>query len=144
MTYIVSLIGDGTPGSGEPIRPAITDWVSWTDNGDGTATVTLTDDMFMRMRSFSASAADALNGGSAWADLTAIKPDSLPLTLVEQDLVDTVKKKYSEFDPNPVPQGFVVAHDNGTTKGLWRAEVDTTAEPTKDSADWTLVFEVTV
>ncbi|WVM04113.1 hypothetical protein [Salinibacter phage B2_17] len=112
------------------------------DNGDGTATVTLTDDMALRVRNFAASAADALNGGSSWSDLTAIQPDNLPLTLVKQDLTDTVKKKWSELDT--VPSGFVVSHDNGTTRGLWRAQTATTAEPAKDSADWTLVFEVTV
>jgi hypothetical protein len=115
---------------------------TYKDNGDGTASVTLTEDMALRVRNFAASAADALNGGSAWSDLTAIQPNNLPLTLVKQDLVDTVKKKFSEM--KSVPQGFVVAHDNGTTNGLWRAQTATTAEPTKDSADWTLVFEVTV
>jgi len=116
------------------------------DNNDGTARVTLTEDMALRVRNFAASAADALNGGSAWSDLTAIQPDNLPLTLVKQDLVDTVKMTYSERmnAAGSVPQGFVVAHDNATTKGLWRADADTTAEPTKASSDWTLVFEVTV
>jgi hypothetical protein len=117
---------------------------SWSDNGDGTASVTITDEMLLRVRSFAASAADALNGGSAWSDLTAIKPDSLPLTLVKQDLTDTVKKKYTEFDPDPVPQGFIVAHNNGTTDGLWQAQAETTAEPEEGHSDWTLVFEVTV
>jgi hypothetical protein len=115
---------------------------SFEGNGDGTATVTLNRDMALRVRNFAASAADALNGGSAWSDLTAIQPDNLPLTLVKQDLADTVKKKFSEM--SSVAQGFVVSHDNSATKGLWRADADTTAEPTKDSADWTLVFEVTV
>jgi hypothetical protein len=102
--------------------------------------------MALRVRNFAASAADALNGGSAWSDLTAIQADNLPLTLVKQDLVDTVKMTYTErMDRSgSVPQGFVVAHENSATKGLWRAQTATTAEPTKDSADWTLVFEVTV
>jgi hypothetical protein len=143
---IVPLIGDGTDNS--PYRPDINLSIikAWTDNGDGTATVMLTDDMALRVRNFAASAADALNGGSAWSALTAIRPDSLPLTLVKQDLVDTVKMTYTERlnQAGSVPQGFVVAHDNSATKGLWRADVDTTAEPTKDSAEWTLVFEVTV
>jgi hypothetical protein len=120
--------------------------MSWDDNGDGTATVTITEDMALRVRNFAASAADALNGGSAWSDLTAIQPDTLPLTLVKQDLVDTVKMTYSERmnAAGSVPQGFVVAHDNNTTKGLWRADVDTTAEPAQGHSDWTLIFEVTV
>jgi len=144
MKYKVDIIGSGS--SSDPFRPSVQNWDSWTDNGDGTATVTLMQDMSLRVRNFAASAADALNGGSAWSDLTAIKPENLPLTLVKQDLVDTVKMTYTERmnGAGSVPQGFVVAHDNGTTKGLWRADTDTTAEPTKDSSDWTLVFEITV
>jgi hypothetical protein len=142
---IVPIIGDGTRSNKR--RLAISRGVeSWTDNGDGTASVTLTEDMALRVRNFGASAADALNGGSAWSDLTAIQPDTLPLTLVKQDLVDTVKMTYTERmnEAGSVPQGFVVAHDNNTTKGLWRAQTDTTAEPTKGHADWSLVFEITV
>jgi len=135
MTYIL-----GWQGTQKRSLPA--DVQGFEDNGDGTATVTLTDDMALRVRNFAASAADALNGGSAWSDLTAIQPDGLPITLIKQDLVDTVKKKFSEM--SSVPQGFVVSHDNSTTKGLWRADVDTTAEPTIASSDWTLVFELTV
>jgi hypothetical protein len=144
MKFEAEVIGNGT--SESPRRPDITRYKSWTDNGDGTATVTLTTDMALRVRNFAASAADALNGGSAWSDLTAIQPDNLPLTLVKQDLVNNVKMTYSERmnEGGSVEQGFVVAHDNTTTKGLWRADAATTAEPTKDSADWTLVFEVTV
>lgn len=141
MDYIVYL-------SEDPRRPSISfrgirDWV---DNGDGTATVTLTEDMALRVRNFAASAADALNGGSAWSDLTAIQPDNLPLMLVKQDLVDTVKMTYTErmSGAGSVPQGFVVSHDNGTTRGLWKADVDTTAEPAQGHSDWTLVFEITV
>jgi len=143
---VVLLSGNGT--KGKPFRPAISLGVvkDWTDNGDGTATVTLTNDMALRVRNFAATAADALNGGSAWSDLTAIQPENLPLTLVKQDLVDTVKMTYTERlnQAGSVPQGLVVAHDNSATKGLWRADVDTTAEPAQGHSDWTLVFEVTV
>lgn len=144
MAYRSIIIGDGT--NENPFRPEVSNLKSWEDNGDGTATVTLTEDMGLRVRNFAASAADALNGGSAWSDLTAIQPDNLPLTLVKQDLVDNVKMTYSERmnEAGSVPQGFVVAHDNNTTKGLWRADVDTTAEPAQGHSDWTLVFEVTV
>jgi hypothetical protein len=126
--------------------PSVRGWKRWQENGDGTCEVTLKADMALRVRNFAASAADALNGGSAWSDLTAIQPDNLPLTLVKQDLVNNVKMTYSERmnEGGSVEQGFVVAHDNTTTKGLWRADAATTAEPTKDSSDWTLVFEVTL
>jgi len=137
-TYTIDISGSGT--NADPYRVDLIGVVSWTDNGDGTADVTLTDQMLMQLRGFAASAADAFNGGSAWADLKAIKPDVITLALVKQDLVNTVKKKYSEM--NTVPSGFVVSYDNGTAKGLWKAQTDTTTEPTKDSSDWTLIFEI--
>jgi hypothetical protein len=141
MVYQLAVKGDGS--KSDPYRVDVEN-NGWTRNGDGTAAVTLTTDMALRVRNFAASAADALNGGSEWGDLTAIQPEGLPLTIVKQDLVDTVKKKWSEFDPDPVPAGFVVSHDNGTTRGLWKATTDTTAEPAEGSADWTLIFEITV
>jgi hypothetical protein len=144
MDFLVPIVGDGTDDA--PYQPTLDRWESWQGNDDGTATVTLTEDMALRVRNFAAAAADALNGGSAWSDLTAIQPDNLPLMLVKQDLVDTVKMTYTERinEAESVPRGFVVSHDNGTTRGLWRADADTTAEPTKDSSGWTLVFEITV
>jgi len=144
--YIVEIVGSGSSSDPKRLETGYRGVTEWSDNGDGTATIDLSGPMIMELRSFAASAADALNGGSAWSDLTAIQPDNLPLTLVKQDLVDKVKMTYTERmnGTGSVPQGFVVAHDNNTTKGLWRADADTTAEPTKDSADWTPVFEITV
>jgi hypothetical protein len=104
--------------------------------------VILTDEAHLRMRQHSSSLANAFNAGAAWSDIQAIIPGSVSNRVIKQDLVGFVKKRFSEM--GTVPQGFVVSHDTGTTRGLWRADVDTTAEPTKDSADWTLVFEITV
>jgi len=142
--FKASLSGDGSDGN--PYRPNVTGWSSWEDNGDGTATVTLTEDMALRIRNFAATAAGELNSGTPWANMTAIKPEGLPLTLVKQDLVDNVKLTYAQVmsQESGITSGDVVAHDNGSVKGMWRAAVDTTAEPTKDSPDWTLVFEIEV
>jgi NADH:ubiquinone oxidoreductase subunit F (NADH-binding) len=102
--------------------------------------------MALRVRNFAATAAGELNSGTPWANMVAIQPEGLPLTLVKQDLVDNVKLTYDQVmaQEGGITSGDVVAHDNGTTQGLWRADADTTAEPTKDSSDWTLVFEITV
>lgn len=142
MNYVVSYVGSGTADDKRRLGIDASVVESYTDNGDSTATVTLTREVLARVRGFSGTAATALNGGSAWGDIKAIRPEGVSLTLVKQDLVANVKKKWSEMDT--VPQGFVVSHDSGTTRGLWRAQTDTTAEPTKDHADWSLVFEITV
>jgi hypothetical protein len=59
--------------------------------------------------------------------------------LHEQKLFE-VKKKWANV-PKPLPAGVIVAHDNGTTKGLWRTDTETSADPATDSADWTLLYE---
>ena len=143
MTYTVSVVGDGSPSA--PYRPSVV-CSSWTDNGDGTASVTLTDDMALRVRNFAATAAGELNSGTPWANMVAIQPEGLPLTLVKQDLVYNVKLTYNQVmnQEGSITSGDVAAHDNGTTKGLWRADTATTAEPAQGHSDWTLVFEITV
>lgn len=105
-------------------------------NGD--YDVILTEEAHLRMRQHSSSLANAFNAGASWSDIQAIIPDSVSERIIKQDLVGFVKKQWSEMDA--VPTGFVVSHDNG----LWRAQTDTTAEPTTDHTDWSLVFEVTV
>jgi hypothetical protein len=102
----------------------------------------LTPEVQTQVRSFAFQAANALNNGSAWSDIKAPRPPKAPVGLVKQDLVGFTKMKWAEADT--VEAGDVLSHDNGTKRGLWRAQTATTAEPTKDSADWTLVFEVTV
>jgi hypothetical protein len=141
--FTLPLLGSGT--EDDPYKISLQN-ESWTENGDGTATVTLAQDMALRVRNFAATAAGELNSGTPWTNMTAIQPEGLPLTLVKQDLVDNVKLTYNQGmnQEGGITSGDVVAHDNATTKGLWRADVDTTAEPTKDSSDWTLVFEITV
>lgn len=104
--------------------------------------VILTPEAQTQVRSFSFQAANALNNGSAWPNIKAPSPPKAPVGLVKQDLVGFTKMKWAEADT--VEAGNVVSHDNGTTRGLWRADTPTTAEPTKDSTDWTLVFEITV
>jgi len=104
--------------------------------------VILTIEAQTQVRSFAFQAANALNNGSAWSDIKAPRPPKAPVDLVEQDLVGFTKMKWAEADT--VEAGDVLSHDNGTMRGLWKAKADTTAEPTKDSSDWTLVFEITV
>lgn len=109
---------------------------------DGDYDVILTNDAHLRLRQHSSSFANAFNAGASWSDVQAIIPDSVSVQIIKQDLIGYVKRKWGEMDT--VPQGYVVSHDNGTTRGLWRAQTDTTAEPTKGHADWSLVFEITV
>jgi hypothetical protein len=102
----------------------------------------LTTEAQTQVRSFAFQAANALNNGSAWPNIKAPRPPKAPVGLVKQDLVGFTKMKWAEADT--VEAGDILSHDNSATRGLWKADVDTTAEPTKDSSDWTLVFEVTV
>lgn len=144
MSFLVDIVGTGT--TSDPYRIEVEGVQAWGDNGDGTATVTLTGDMALRVRNFAATAAGELNSGTPWQNMTAIQPDNLPLTLVKQDLVDNVKLTYDQVmnQEGSMTSGDVVAHDNGSTRGLWKAQADTTAEPTKTHPDWTLVFEIAV
>jgi hypothetical protein len=104
--------------------------------------VILTREAQTQVRSFAFQAANALNNGSAWPNIKAPRPPKAPVGLVRQDLVGFTKMKWAEADT--VEAGDVVSHDNGTTRGLWRADTATTAEPAQGHSDWTLVFEVTV
>ena len=99
------------------------------------------------IKNAAATAATALNAGSPWSDVEATFDSDPRAPKIKEALAaglgsdGPVKKGYSEFT-DPVPAKFVVSHDNGTTVGVWRADVDTSTEPTKDSSEWTLLFEV--
>jgi hypothetical protein len=104
--------------------------------------VILTPEAQTQVRSFAFQAANALNNGSKWPNIKGPRPPKAPVDLVKQDLLGFTKMKWAE--PDTVEAGDVLSHDNSATRGLWKADVDTTSEPTKDSSDWTLVFELTV
>lgn len=98
-----------------------------------------------KIRNHSHKAANSLNIGSQWQDVRATSPPGVSVEEIKFDLVENTKMTFSEKvdRDGSVSKGFVVSHDNGSTKGLWRADADTTAEPAQGHADWTLVFEVT-
>jgi hypothetical protein len=104
--------------------------------------VILTPEAQTQVRSFAFQAANALNNGSTWPNIKAPSPPKAPVGLVKQDLVGFTKMKWAEADT--VEAGDVLSHDNSATRGLWKADVDTTAEPAQGHSDWTLVFEITV
>jgi hypothetical protein len=140
MTFTVTLLGDGT--SADPYRPDVYRWESWQDNGDGTATVTLPDDLRREVRQIARAAAIALRIGVPWEIHRSTELDDEPVALVKQDLVNNgVKQTWASAD-TPYSQGTVVSHDNGATAGLWKATTGTSAEPSTSSDNWSLVFEV--
>jgi hypothetical protein len=140
MSYKVSILGDGT--SADPYRPDVSTWDSWEDNGDGTATVKLPDDLRREVRQIARAAAIALRIGVPWETHRSTELDDEPVALVKQDLVrHGVKQTWASAD-TPYSQGTVVSHDNGTTAGLWKATTGTSAEPSTSSDNWSLVFEV--
>jgi len=96
--------------------------------------VRLTGPTGRKLLSEARDAALAFNAGSPWEDIKAV---TSPTELHKKLLVEKVKKSYSEFS-GPVPKGFVVSHD----AALWKATVETSAEPSTTSDDWTLIFEV--
>ena len=138
-----SLTGEGTISS--PHSPSLPGglWISWADNGDGTATVTLTDQATRQAKSDAVKAANALNVGSAWSDVVGVFGGDPLVPAIKKwlakgtDSDGPVKKAWSEFT-DAVPQGFVVSHG----AALWRATVETSAEPSTTSGDWTQIFEV--
>ena len=141
MDCTVEILGDGT--NENPYRPEIQTFVSWEDNGDGTATVTLTDEATRQAKSDAVKAANALNVGSAWSDVEGVFGDAPLAPAIKKWLAQgtdsdgPVKKAFAEFS-GPVPQGFVVSHD----AALWKATVETSAEPSTTSDDWTLIFSL--
>jgi len=140
MPFTVNILGDGT--SADPYRPDVSNWDSWEDNGDGTATVTLPDDLRREVRQIARAAAIALRIGVPWTVHKSTELDDEPVALVKQDLVNNgVKQTWASAD-TPYSQGTVVSHDSGSTAGLWKATTGTSAEPSTSSDDWSLVFEV--
>ena len=145
MKVLTQLAGTGV--IGDSYRPDLPGnmWKSWEHNGDGTATVTLTDDAARRFDGEVTQMALAFNGGSPWSDIES-RFSHYDLSIHKRILAvgwegqNPVKKRWGEFDAagKAVPAGFVVSHNSA----LWRAQVDTTAEPSKTSDDWTLIFEV--
>lgn len=140
MPYTVSILGDGT--SADPYRPDVSNWDSWEDDGDGTATVTLPDDLRREVRQIARAAAIALRIGVPWDTHRSTELEDEPVALVKQDLVRNGVKETWASGNTPYAQDRVVSHDTGSTAGLWRATTGTSAEPSTSSADWTLVFEV--
>jgi hypothetical protein len=140
MPYTVNILGDGT--SADPYRPDAPNWESWQDNGDGTATVTLPDDLRRELRQIARVAAIALRIGVPWDVHRSTELEDEPVALVKQDLVRNGVKETWASTRAPYSQGRVVSHDTGSTAGLWKATTGTSAEPSTSSADWTLVFEV--
>jgi len=137
MPYTVNILGDGT--SADPYRPDVSRWDSWQDNGDGTATVELSEQAEQGLLRDASTMAIAMNQPTtSFADAKAAVGGAFG-KLHEQKLFE-VKKKWANV-PKPLPAGVIVAHDNGTTKGLWRTDTETSAEPATDSADWTLLYE---
>jgi len=137
MGYTVDRLGNGT--SEDPYRPDAQAYDSWEDNGDGTATVELSEQAEMGLLRDASTMAIAMNQPTtSFADAKAAVGGAFG-KLHEQKLFE-VKKKWANV-PKPLPAGAIVAHDNGTTKGLWRTDTDTSAEPATDSADWTLLYE---
>jgi hypothetical protein len=140
MTYTVNILGDGT--SADPYRPDVSTWDSWEDNGDGTATVELPDDLRREVRQSARAAAIALRIGVPWDTHRSTELEDEPVALVKQDLVHNSVKEAWASERAPFEQGRVVSHDTGSTAGLWKATTGTSAEPSTSSADWNLVFEV--
>jgi hypothetical protein len=140
MPYTVNILGDGT--SGDPYRPDVQAWDSWENNGDGTATVQLPDDLRREVRQIARAAAIALRIGVPWDVHRSTELEDEPVALVKQDLVRNGVKETWASTRAPYSQGRVVSHDTGSTAGLWKATTGTSAEPSTSSADWTLVFEV--
>lgn len=139
MPYTVNILGDGS--TQNPYRPDVSTWDSWQDNGDGTATVTLPDDLRREVRQIARAAAIALRIGVPWDTHRSTELEDEPVELVKQDLVNGgVKRSWGNVS-TPVSAGRVVGHDNGTTNGLWKATAETSAEPSTDSADWTLIYD---
>ena len=143
MEIVISKVGAGTVS--DPYHPDINNdlLASWTENNDGTATVTLTDEATRTAKSDATTAAIALNGVNTWAHIQDRFGDEPLFPAVQKWLAagteseDAVKKAWSKFSGS-VPQGFVVSHD----AALWRATVETTAEPSTTSDDWTLIFSL--
>jgi hypothetical protein len=140
MGYTVDLLGDGT--SADPYRPDAQAYDSWQDNGDGTATVTLPDDLRREVRQIARAAAIALRIGVPWDVHRSTELEDEPVALVKQDLVRNGVKETWTSGNAPFEQGRVVSHDTGSTAGLWKATTGTSAEPSTSSDDWSLVFEV--
>ena len=141
---IIALL-EGTGEVGDPYSPALSVdmWISWNDKGDGTATVTLTDEASRQAKSDAVDAALALNSGSPWADVKGVFSGDPLVPAIKKwlakgtDSDGPVKKAWSEFS-NPVPAGFVVSHNDA----LWKATAETSVEPSTTSDDWTFIFEV--
>jgi hypothetical protein len=88
--------------------------------------------------------ADLLNDDYVeWSNVTESSPVLIGPVL--KQALYAVKKGYSQA-PDPVPQGYYLSYDNGTDKGLWRAEADVTKdgsnEPDSGSNDWQLVYSL--
>jgi len=143
MKIKTSIVGQGTNDSPRKVNIDMSLVGSWTDNNDGTATVTLTDEAKRQAKSDAVKAANALNVGSAWADVEGVFGGDPLVPAIKKwlaqgtDSVGPVKKAWSGFT-DPVPQGFVVSHG----AALWRATAETSAEPSTSSDDWTLIFSL--
>ena len=143
MTITTDIVGAGT--DTDPLVPEVSadQWTAWTDTGDGTGTLTLTDEAARQAKSDAVKAANALNVGSAWADVEAVFGDDPLVPAIKKWLAEgtdsdgPVKKTWSGFI-DLVPKGFVVSHD----AALWKATVETSAEPSTSSDDWTLIFSL--
>lgn len=136
MPYTVNILGDGT--NADPYRPDVQNWDSWSDNGDGTAEVTLPDDLRQEVRQIARSAAIALRIGVPWDVHRSTELEDEPVALVKQDLVRNGIKKRWRNATTPVESGSVLAHDNA----LWKATEANSEEPSTASSSWTLIFDV--
>jgi len=151
MQFDCNVLGDGSPSN--PYTPDLDlNYVTWENNGDGIGQVTLTDKAVRRVKAEAIQMATNLNVGTSWSTIKTVVGPSNP-TIHKQMLAknlsgDTypIKKSWANatlpVDPSDPNQVSVFSHDNGTTRGLWRATAQTDAEPSQDSADWTLIFEV--
>jgi len=135
----------GSGSKGDPFRPRLP-YKSIkrieSKNGDSWG-VALSDEAIRQAKSDAVKAANALNVGSAWSDVVGVFGGDPLVPAIKKWLAEgtdsdgPVKKAWSEFT-DAVPQGFVVSHNDA----LWKAKVDTTAEPSTTSDDWTLIFSL--
>ena len=141
MNIQVSLLGDGSNSS--PYRPELPFELleGWQDNGDGTATVTLTDAALQKAETYASIAAVALNGTNEWPNIQSRFGSNSLFPALKIWLVagaggaDPVKDTFTSYG-TPVPQGHYLAHN----EALWKSNTQTSAEPSESSGDWSLVF----